>query len=357
MNLDVIAALALVVVLTLLGLALWRPLVGRAQAPWRRVVRLGVVLLVARGTRRLRRLSAHERAVRAAPRPSGSQRDDRREGRGADLRRRAGRPLCRHRARRSRQVSGAGRRSSSSARPLGRTIWRCARSSPRARRSATTASPTAASCSCRPDGRPRGGVDGPRDPLRGVSRSHPLPSPVRQASPLGALLPVAARAHDGDVEPRARLGEPRSPTIRRRWQRTWRTTCAPARSCCCTCGPAALGVSRRRCRSSSRRLTTQGLPCRHGLGDAQRDCDRAARAAPSPALVLDELVERPPAGRRPVLVGIPERRERDGLDVVREAEHLAHGGGVEGGDPAGAEPRAVAASTRWSMAIVASTSS
>jgi peptidoglycan/xylan/chitin deacetylase (PgdA/CDA1 family) len=47
MNLDVIAALALVVGLTLLGLALWRPLVGRARTPWRRVVRVAVVLLVA----------------------------------------------------------------------------------------------------------------------------------------------------------------------------------------------------------------------------------------------------------------------------------------------------------------------
>lgn len=47
MNLDVIAALALVVVLTLVGLALWRPLVGRAPRPVMRVVRLGVVLLIA----------------------------------------------------------------------------------------------------------------------------------------------------------------------------------------------------------------------------------------------------------------------------------------------------------------------
>jgi len=47
MNLDVIAALALVVVLTLVGLALWRPLAGRVRRPWRRVARVSVVLLVA----------------------------------------------------------------------------------------------------------------------------------------------------------------------------------------------------------------------------------------------------------------------------------------------------------------------
>jgi len=47
MNLDVIAALALVVVLTLAGLGFWRLLAGRARGPGRRVARLGVVLLVA----------------------------------------------------------------------------------------------------------------------------------------------------------------------------------------------------------------------------------------------------------------------------------------------------------------------
>jgi len=47
MNLDVIAALALVVVLAFAGLALWRRLAGRAHGPGRRVVRLGVVLIVA----------------------------------------------------------------------------------------------------------------------------------------------------------------------------------------------------------------------------------------------------------------------------------------------------------------------
>jgi len=47
MNLDVIAALALVVLLTLLGLALWRPLVGRAPSLGRRIMRLCVVLAVA----------------------------------------------------------------------------------------------------------------------------------------------------------------------------------------------------------------------------------------------------------------------------------------------------------------------
>ena len=47
MNLDVIAGLSLVVILTLAGLAVWRPLVGRAPRLRRRVVRLGVALLVA----------------------------------------------------------------------------------------------------------------------------------------------------------------------------------------------------------------------------------------------------------------------------------------------------------------------
>lgn len=47
MDLDVIAGISLVVVLTLVGLALWRPLVGRARRPVQRVVRLGVVLLIA----------------------------------------------------------------------------------------------------------------------------------------------------------------------------------------------------------------------------------------------------------------------------------------------------------------------
>ena len=47
MNLDVIAIVTLVVVLSLAGLALWRLLAGRAHGPGRRVVRLGVVLLVA----------------------------------------------------------------------------------------------------------------------------------------------------------------------------------------------------------------------------------------------------------------------------------------------------------------------
>jgi peptidoglycan/xylan/chitin deacetylase (PgdA/CDA1 family) len=47
MNLDVIAAVALVVVLTLLGLAIWRPLVGRAPSLGRRVVRVAAILLVA----------------------------------------------------------------------------------------------------------------------------------------------------------------------------------------------------------------------------------------------------------------------------------------------------------------------
>jgi len=47
MNLDVIAALALVMVLTPAGLGLWRLLAGRAHGPGRRVVRLGVALVVA----------------------------------------------------------------------------------------------------------------------------------------------------------------------------------------------------------------------------------------------------------------------------------------------------------------------
>ena len=47
MNLDVIAGLLLVAGLTIVGLTLWRLLAGRAHGPGRRVVRLGVVLLVA----------------------------------------------------------------------------------------------------------------------------------------------------------------------------------------------------------------------------------------------------------------------------------------------------------------------
>ncbi|MCX6373918.1 MAG: polysaccharide deacetylase family protein [Actinobacteria bacterium] len=47
MNLDVIAAVGLVVLLSLVGLALWRPLVGRAPSLGRRVMRLSVVLAVA----------------------------------------------------------------------------------------------------------------------------------------------------------------------------------------------------------------------------------------------------------------------------------------------------------------------
>jgi peptidoglycan-N-acetylglucosamine deacetylase len=47
MNLDVIACLVLVVLLTLVGLAIWRPITGRAERQWLRAARLAVVLLVA----------------------------------------------------------------------------------------------------------------------------------------------------------------------------------------------------------------------------------------------------------------------------------------------------------------------
>jgi peptidoglycan-N-acetylglucosamine deacetylase len=47
MNLDVIACIVLVVLLTLVGLAVWRPIEGRAHSRWLRAARLAVVLLVA----------------------------------------------------------------------------------------------------------------------------------------------------------------------------------------------------------------------------------------------------------------------------------------------------------------------
>ena len=47
MNLDFITAVALVVLLSLVGVALWRPLVGRAPSLGRRVTRLAIVLFVA----------------------------------------------------------------------------------------------------------------------------------------------------------------------------------------------------------------------------------------------------------------------------------------------------------------------
>ena len=194
---------------------------------------------------------------------------------------------------------------------------------------------TVASCSCRPRPSPRGGVDGPRDPLRGYRR------PILFRPPFGKRLLSAPfylrqHAHDDDVEPRARLGRPPSPTIRGRWQ-----VCGGQRSSGLD-RPAACGTRGAPLRAAALAVdppgVERGYQCRRGLGDAQR------------AVIVPEL-PRPhqrsnltssSSGRRsslPCPCRDTQRRERDGLDVVREAEHVAHGGGVEVGDPARPEPR------------------
>ena len=92
----------------------------------------------------------------------------------------------------------------------------------------------------------------------------------------------------------------------------------------------------------SRRCGTQARKGRESSSAAATQAAAESRSGPrrgSPALVPDELVERPCGRSRPVLVGIAERREGDRLDVVGQAQHLARGRRVEGGDPARPQPR------------------